>query len=73
MHIAVNNPRAAILLDESFREKSRRAAQTPRLYRSGRYPDTREIVVKSNYVMVYRIFAEHIEILRILHARQQWP
>lgn len=71
--VAADNPEAAILLDESFRDKARRAAQTPRLYKLGRYPSTREIVVRPNYVMVYRILDERVEIIRILHARQQWP
>ncbi|WP_258035907.1 type II toxin-antitoxin system RelE/ParE family toxin [Pseudomonas putida] len=46
---------------------------TPTLYKSGRSPGTREIVVRSNYVMIYRVMDDRIEIIRILHARQQWP
>ncbi|MFJ4259035.1 type II toxin-antitoxin system RelE/ParE family toxin [Pseudomonas monteilii] len=72
-HIAQDNPEAAIQLDESFRDKARHAAHNPVLYRSGRYPGTREIVVRRNYVMIYRIADDRVEILRILHARQQWP
>ncbi|MFJ4064038.1 type II toxin-antitoxin system RelE/ParE family toxin [Pseudomonas sp. NPDC089996] len=72
-HISQDNPAAAILLDETFREKARRAAQTPALYKMGRYPGTREIVVKPNYVMIYRRVDSCVEIVRILHARQQWP
>ncbi|EPJ8754555.1 type II toxin-antitoxin system RelE/ParE family toxin [Pseudomonas putida] len=39
----------------------------------GRYPGTREIVVRPNYVMIYRVVDNRVEIIRILHARQQWP
>lgn len=71
--IAEENPIAAEALDETFRDKARRAAQYPALYKSGRRPGTREIVVHPNYVMVYRTLVDQIEIIRILHARQQWP
>ena len=43
------------------------------MYKPGRYPGTREIIIHPNYVMVYRITREAVEIIRILHARQQWP
>ncbi len=72
-HIAQDNPAAAIALDETFSDKAKRAAQNPELYKSGRYPGTKEIVVRRNYVMVYRIANDRIEIVRVLHARQQWP
>ncbi len=44
----------------------------PYLYRSGRVPGTREIVVHPNYIVVYRV-ADKVEILNVLHARQQYP
>ncbi|MBH3409900.1 MULTISPECIES: type II toxin-antitoxin system RelE/ParE family toxin [Pseudomonas] len=72
-HISEDNPAAAIVLDETFRDKARRASLAPTLYKAGRCPGTREIVVRSNYVMIYRIMDDRIEIIRILHARQQWP
>lgn len=72
-HIAQDNAAAAIELDETFRDKARRAAQNPALYKAGRYPGTREIVVRPNYVMVYRVVDNRLEIIRVLHARQQWP
>ncbi|WP_409521690.1 type II toxin-antitoxin system RelE/ParE family toxin [Pseudomonas sp.] len=31
------------------------------------------MVVRPNYVLVYRVMDDCIEIIRILHARQQWP
>ncbi|MBD9588603.1 type II toxin-antitoxin system RelE/ParE family toxin [Pseudomonas sp. PDM03] len=44
----------------------------PYLYRFGRVPNTREIVVHPNYLVVYRV-TERIEILSVLHARQEYP
>ena len=46
--------------------------QHPYLYRFGRVPGTREIVVHPNYLVVYRV-TDRIEILTVLHARQQYP
>jgi len=72
-YIAQDSPRAALELDEDFQDKAAAAAQRPKLYRAGRMRGTREIVVRPNYVMVYRIEDEAIVILRVLHAAQQWP
>jgi toxin ParE1/3/4 len=35
-------------------------------------PGTREAVVHPNYILVYRV-GECIEVLAVLHARQQYP
>ena len=37
--------------------------------------DSREIVVRPSYIMVYRIEDEGgtVAVLRVLHAAQQWP
>ncbi|QGW75510.1 type II toxin-antitoxin system mRNA interferase toxin, RelE/StbE family [Pseudomonas alkylphenolica] len=72
-HIATANPDAAIALDEAFENKAQQTQQTPMLYKAGRFPGTHEIVVRPNYVMVYRVTADYIEFIRVLHSRQQWP
>ncbi|WP_166361124.1 type II toxin-antitoxin system RelE/ParE family toxin [Pseudomonas akapageensis] len=72
-HISHDNPAAALALDETFEAKAQYATNRPTLYKIGRVTGTREIVVLPNYVMVYRIKPDALEILRILHARQQWP
>ncbi|MBP3934665.1 type II toxin-antitoxin system RelE/ParE family toxin [Pseudomonas fragi] len=46
--------------------------QHPYLYRFGRVPGTREIVVHPNYLVVYRV-TNRIEIVTVLHARQEYP
>lgn len=71
--IGEDNPTAVAALDETFAENARRAALSPRLYRPGKCPGTREIVVTPSYVMIYQAHADEVEVLRILHARQQWP
>ena len=72
-YIAHDNPSAAIDLDLDFEAKAENARQRPRLYKPGRMKGTHEIVVRPNYVMVYRITGDLVEVLRVLHAAQQWP
>ncbi|MCX8518183.1 MAG: type II toxin-antitoxin system RelE/ParE family toxin [Rhodoferax sp.] len=74
-YIAQDNPTAAIELDDEFEAKAEQARQRPTLYRTGRVKGTREIVVRPNYIMVYRIEDQGatLAVLRVLHAGQQWP
>ncbi len=48
-------------------------AEHPYLFRPGRVPGTRELVAHPNYIVIYRVTPEHVEIVRVLHARQQYP
>jgi toxin ParE1/3/4 len=43
------------------------------MYRPGRIPGTREAVVHPNYIVVYRVTAEAVEIVSVVHARQEYP
>jgi addiction module RelE/StbE family toxin len=45
----------------------------PYLFRLGRVAGTREHVVHPNYIVVYQVGNEVIDILRVLHSRQQYP
>ena len=74
-YIAQDNPAAAIELDDEFEAKAEQARQRPTLYQPGRVRGTREIVVRPNYVMVYRIEddGDTLAVLRVLHAVRQWP
>lgn len=71
--IARDNPSAAIDLDLEFEAKAENARMRPRLYKAGRVKGTREIVVRPSYVLVYRVAGNVVEVLRVLHAAQQWP
>lgn len=71
--IEQDNPVAAVALDEAFRDKARHAARFPHAYKPGRCAGTHEIVVTPNYVMIYQVQEQQVEMLRILHARQRWP
>lgn len=63
---------AADLLDDIERAVSQLAGY-PYLYKPGRVAGTREIVVHPNYIVVYRVRMTVIEIVAVLHARQQYP
>ena len=73
VYVAQDNPIAAIELDIEFESKAENARLRPTLYKPGRMKGTREIVVRPNYVMVYRVIGDVVEVLRVLHAAQQWP
>ena len=76
-YIAEDNLAAALELDDHFEAQAEQARQRPTLYRPGRMRGTREIVVRPNYVMVYRVEGEDedetVTVLRVLHATRQWP
>lgn len=56
----------------AIREKSAVLAQHPAIGRAGRLVvDTREMVVHENYVMIYRVKADTVQILRVHHVAQQ--
>ena len=72
-YIGEDNPAAAVELDEAFEALADQVRQRPELYKAGRVGGTRECVVRSNYIMVYRIADDSVEILRVLHAARRWP
>jgi toxin ParE1/3/4 len=45
----------------------------PFLYRQGRVNGTREMVVHPNYLVVYAIHTASLDIISVLHARQDYP
>lgn len=72
-YISDDNPEAAQRLKDDIEAKAAALLDHPQLYRAGRVAGTREMVVRSSYVVVYREGAQAVTIVRILHAAQQWP
>lgn len=72
-YISDENPDAAQVLKDEIETKVSMLRAHPKAFRQGRVDGTRELVVRSNYVVVYLIDAQTISILRVLHAAQQWP
>lgn len=71
-YISERNVAAADRMLALFQDTAERLPAHPYMYRPGRVPGTREAVMHPNYIMVYRV-TDRIEVLSILHARQQYP
>jgi addiction module RelE/StbE family toxin len=69
-YIAERNAPAAERLLAAIEHVAERLPDHPYLHRPGRVAGTREAVVHPNYILVYRV-AEAVEIVAVLHARQQ--
>lgn len=72
-YISDDNPDAAQRLKDDIEAKASKLPEHPKLYRAGRVPGTREMVVRSNYLVIYAEDADTVTILRVLHGAQQWP
>ena len=72
-YIADDNIEAAQALKDTIDERLNDLLDYPQIYKAGRVKNTYEMVVHSNYIVVYTEDGDAICILRILHARQQWP
>ncbi|MFM2041904.1 MAG: hypothetical protein RLY86_480 [Pseudomonadota bacterium] len=64
---------AALKLAERIENSVLPAADHPYLFRPGRIAGTREIVAHPNYIVVYRVEANFILVVSVIHARQQYP
>lgn len=71
--IANESPSAARQMRMRIEAAVLPAAEHPYLYRPGRVPGTREIIAHPNYVIVYHVTVDRIEVLNILHSRQEYP
>lgn len=72
-HIAERNITAAERLYAMIEHTAERLPDHPYLHRPGRVSGTREAIVHPNYILIYRVGADVVEILAVLHARQQYP
>ena len=67
------NPLAAQNLHAAIVQSAENLPLMPYLFRPGRVPGTRELVAHPNYMVVYAVGCDVIDILRILHSRRQYP
>ncbi len=72
-YIEQRNESAASELHATIVQAAENLPFMPYLFRRGRVVGTREYVVHPNYILVYRVGKENIEILRVLHSRQKYP
>lgn len=72
-YIEQRNPLAAEALHTVILRTAEGLPSAPYLFRSGRVTGTRECVVHPNYVVIYLVGTDTIDVLRVLHARQEYP
>lgn len=75
-YIAERNPHAAVRVDDEIEHQADNLQEHPDMGRVGRVKGTRELVIqRTPFILVYRVRAraDCVEVLRILHAAQQWP
>ncbi|SHE40253.1 toxin ParE1/3/4 [Modicisalibacter ilicicola DSM 19980] len=71
--IAERDPRAARRLKARLESAPLLLSEHPYLYPAGRVPGTRELVAHPNYLLVYRVAADRVEVVAVLHTRQEYP
>jgi toxin ParE1/3/4 len=73
-YIAADSPRAAVTVDKRIQSQVETLARFPRRGRPGRVEGTRELVVlRTPYIVAYRIIGDTVRILRVLHGARRWP
>ena len=73
-YVAPRNPRAAKKVVAFIFEVVDRLEATPWIGRPGRQPGCRELVlVQVPYIVAYRVVADTVEVLRVLHTSRRWP
>jgi len=72
-YIAERNLTAAQRLHAAIEACAKALPAHPLAFRPGRVAGTREAVVHPNYILVYRVFDETLEIVNVVHARQHYP
>ena len=73
LYIGERNYAAAARIEEQIRHHADLLQHHPFIGRPGRVAGSRELVVHPNYILIYRVGEETVEIIRTLHAHQQYP
>jgi toxin ParE1/3/4 len=73
-YIAERNPRAAAKVAHAILAAVEDLQRFPGIGRPGRVPDTRELVISNTpYVVPYRVVAQTINIIAVIHGARRWP
>ncbi|MGL5839809.1 MAG: type II toxin-antitoxin system RelE/ParE family toxin [Sphingorhabdus sp.] len=72
-YIADRSPIASYELEARVKLAAERLCESPFIGRPGRLAGTREMIVHPNYIMIYTVSETFVTVLRVLHARQQYP
>jgi addiction module RelE/StbE family toxin len=72
-YISLDNPLAAIRMDELFGAAAGRLAEHPLMGRPGQIPGTRELIPHESYRIVYEVQGDAVWILGLVHTARMWP
>jgi addiction module RelE/StbE family toxin len=73
-YVATDDPSAAISLDDLLVTQALDLVNFPERGRPGRITGTRELVVSGTpYIIAYKVAANGVRILRLLHGARRWP
>ncbi|MEL1265902.1 type II toxin-antitoxin system RelE/ParE family toxin [Pseudoxanthomonas putridarboris] len=72
-YLKARNPGAALAVADLIEKNVGALPDNPERGRPGRIPGTRELVFHPNYQVIYEVTPEYIEILSVVHSRQQYP
>ncbi len=67
-YIANDNPTRATSFVQGLQNAVAKLQVHPGMGRAGRVPGTRELVLHKNYIAIYRVRADDVEILRLHHT-----
>lgn len=73
-YVAEENPRAAASMVRKVLTGVEKLKRFPALGKAGRVSGTRELlIVRTPYVVPYRVKGNRIQILRVFHSSRRWP
>ncbi|MGB3288407.1 MAG: type II toxin-antitoxin system RelE/ParE family toxin [Burkholderiaceae bacterium] len=72
-HIADVDVHAALAMHEVIENSVLPVSDYPYVYRPGRVPGTREVIAHPNYIVVCEVQTDRVNVLAVMHTRQQFP
>jgi len=73
-YIAEDNKSAAKKIVKIIWEKTKILSKHPECGKAGRVAETRELyILKTNFIVPYRVRKDKIEVLRVFHTSRDWP
>jgi len=73
LYIDQFNPTAATKLYDDIMSAAELLPLMPFAFRVGIVAGTREYLVHKNYILVYKVYSTRVRILRVIHAKRQYP
>jgi toxin ParE1/3/4 len=74
LYFGMDNVDAAFKMVDRLERAGNGLAKFPRRGRVGRDPGTREWVVPgTNYILIYELKDDRLEIIHVMHGARQWP